>query len=159
MNERINELENLVKNIELIVYYETFNDKKRYSMRDRINNTEPVDIWMDFDHIRIAFLYSYFIINKPQGNLYFYDSLKQYSEDLNYDELVDKFDEMIIENRFIKNDITKKYNSNPEQCNKDIFIKNYLSNKLSEINAKEKANYIINCIISNNNTIRGHITI
>ena len=151
-DESFSKLENLVKNIEFVVYYLLHTRQKLFNV---VNNTECLNDWINLDHMRIAMMYSLFIINKPKKNLYFYDSLKQYSENLDYDELVENFDKMIKENKFIKNylikeyycSITGKFNYDPDRCYIDIFIKNYLSDKLSELNVEKKAYYINRFII------------
>lgn len=154
--ENFNELKNLVKNIEFMVYY-NMRGYRRDCVNEIVNNTELLNMWLDFDYIKTAIVYSYFIIDRPKKNLYFYDSLKQYSENLDYNELVEKFDEMIKKNIFIKNEITKKYESNPMRCNENIFIKKYLSNELSELSAQVKAKYIISTIIGVNDIISGRM--
>ena len=65
-------------------------------------------LWEHLDQIILAKLYIKFISENPTYNLHFYNPLKQYSKNLDYDELVENFDKMIKENKFIEKIITER---------------------------------------------------
>jgi hypothetical protein len=57
-------------------------------------------LWIDLDEVRTVEMYCKFLIECPSAGLYFYDLIKKYSPKLRYDELEEKFDQMLQENRF-----------------------------------------------------------
>lgn len=99
---------------------------KKY--QPHIDSNEFLNLWLDLDEIRIAELYAKFIVEKPTAGLYFYDLIKIYSKNLDYKELVNNFDKMIQENRFIKQDLSEF-----EVMDKAKYILNMIPDQYSKI--------------------------
>lgn len=150
-NENVTKLENVTKKHDAIIY----GMLKRQLIPEFcgrfskcFNTNELLNLWLKFDEFRLVQLYVKFIIDKPTDKLHLYELLKQYSEKLDYNELVEKLDKMIKQNTIIKNHVTETYKMYKKDPQLHIFIKSYMSNELSYLGVKDKANYILQNIIN-----------